>query len=121
MQSTMDICNALHSALEARDLDSMLSLYADDAELRVVDSTHPPSRPLELCGKQAISAHFRDIFDREMTHKVIDEVVGSDRLSFSEDCEYPDGTHVYGNATIELRDGKIVREVEVQAWDEIMH
>jgi ketosteroid isomerase-like protein len=121
MQTPMEVCNSLHSAREDRDLDRMLSLYADDAELRIVDTTHPPSRPLELCGKQAITAHFRDIFGREMTHKVIDEVVGSDRLSFSEDCEYPDGSHVYANATLELRDGKIVREVEVQAWDETMH
>jgi hypothetical protein len=33
-------------------------------------------------------------------------------------CEYPDGTRVLGAETIELRDGKIVRQVNVEAWDE---
>jgi hypothetical protein len=33
-------------------------------------------------------------------------------------CEYPDGTRVLAAATLEVRDGKIVRQVNVEVWDE---
>lgn len=121
MRSTSEICNTLHFAIESCDVDSMLSLYADNAELRVIDRDHPPSRPMELHGKQAIAGYLRDVYGREMRHQVIDEVVGRNGLSFSEDCQYPDGTRVFGNITLELEDGMIVRETEVQAWDETLH
>ncbi len=121
MKSTSEVCSTLHSAIESCDVDSMLSLYADNAELRVIDRDHPPSKPLELHGKQAIAGYLRDVYGREMSHRVLDEVVGSNSLSFSEDCLYPDGTRVFGNFTLELDDGKIIRETEVQAWDETLH
>jgi hypothetical protein len=40
------------------------------------------------------------------------------RIAFNEACEYPDGTRVLGAQTLELRDGKVVRQVNVEAWDE---
>lgn len=121
MKSTTEVCSTLHTAIERCDVDGMLSLYADNAEMRVIDRDHPPSRPLELHGKQAIARHLRDVYGRKMTHQVLDEVVGTDSLSFSEDCQYPDGTRVFGNIILELEDGMIVRETEVQAWDETLH
>ena len=33
-------------------------------------------------------------------------------------CEYPDGTRALGAETIELRDAKIVQQVNLEAWDE---
>jgi hypothetical protein len=121
MRSSSEVCSTLHSAIESCDVDSMLNLYSNNAELRVIDRDHPPSRPLELHGKQAIAGYLRDVYGREMTHRVIDEVVGRNNLSFSEDCQYPDGTRVFGNITLELDGGMIVRETEVQAWDETLH
>jgi hypothetical protein len=53
-----------------------------------------------------------------MTHRVENEVIGADRVAFNEACEYPDGTKALGVETLDVRDGKIVREVIVQAWDQ---
>ncbi len=53
-----------------------------------------------------------------MTHHVEDEVVGESRIAFNEACEYPDGTKVLAATTLDLREGKIVRQVSVEAWDE---
>jgi hypothetical protein len=39
----------LRRAEEQRDLDAMLDLYADDAEVRIVDRTPSPAR-LTCCG-----------------------------------------------------------------------
>jgi hypothetical protein len=53
-----------------------------------------------------------------MTHPFENEVVGEGRIAFMEACEYPDRTRVPGAGTLEVRDGKIVRQVNVEAWDE---
>ena len=109
---------ALRRAEEEHDLDSMLALYADDAEMRIVNRNTPPSSPFELHGKEEIAEYLRDVFGREMTHRVENEVVGEDRLGFNVACEYPDGTRGIASENLEMREGKIVRQVEVVAWDE---
>lgn len=112
------VCGTLHRAMEGRDLGALMGLFSDDAELRVVDKGHPPSNPLECKGKGAIEQYYRDLFGREMTHTILQEVASEGSLAYTEDCEYPDGTHVLTNSMLELENGKIVRGVDVQAWDE---
>jgi ketosteroid isomerase-like protein len=109
---------ALRRAVEAKDPDAMLDLYADDAEYVRVDRNSTPSSPMTLRGKQEVEEYLRDVFSREMTHRIENEVVGQERASFNWACEYPDGTKVLAAETVELRDGMIVRQVSVQAWDE---
>ena len=109
---------ALRHADEQHDLDAMLGLYADDAEIHIVNRNTPPSSPYVLRGKEAISEYLREVFGRDMTHRVESEVVGEDRVAFNVACEYPEGTRVLGAENLDLRDGKIVRQVEVVAWDE---
>ncbi len=108
----------LRRAVEGRDAETLVGLYADDAELRTVNRNTTPSSPQVLRGKEEISEYLRDVCSREMTHHVENEVVGENRISFLEACEYPDGTRVLGAETLELRDGKIVHQVNVEAWDE---
>jgi hypothetical protein len=38
-------------------------------------------------------------------------------VTFREACEYPDGGRVLVETTLEVRDGKIVRQLEVVAWE----
>jgi ketosteroid isomerase-like protein len=105
-------------AAEGKDPDSMLGLYADDAEYVRVDRNSTPSSPMALRGKEKISEYLRDVFSRDMTHSIENEVLGEERAAFNWACEYSDGTKVLSAETVELRDGKIVRQVSVQAWDE---
>jgi nuclear transport factor 2 (NTF2) superfamily protein len=109
---------ALRRAAEGKDADSMLGFYADDAEYVRVDRNNTPSSPMALRGKEEVSEYLRDVFSRDMTHRIENEVVGEDRAAFKWACEYPDGTKVLAAETVELRDGMIVRHVSVQAWDE---
>ncbi len=109
---------SLRRGYEQRDADLLVSLYADEAELRVVDRTTPPSSPLELRGKAEIAEYWREICSRDMTHRIENEVIGKDHLAFNVECEYLDGTRVLAAMSHDLRDGKIVRQVNVQAWDE---
>jgi hypothetical protein len=105
-------------AIEGRDADTLIGFYADDAEVLTVKRNSTPSSPQVLRGKEAIGSYLRDVCGREMTHRVENEVLGENRIAFQEACEYPDGTRVLGAGTLEVRDGKIVRQVNVEAWDE---
>ena len=106
---------ALRHAEEQHDLRAMLDLYAADAEIHIVNRNTPPSSPYVLWGKEAVSEYLRDVFGRDITHRVESEVVGEDRVAFNVACEYPDGTRVLAADNLDLRDGKIVRQVEVVA------
>ncbi len=109
---------ALRRAIEQRDADAVIDLYTDDAEYRRIDRTSTPSSPMVARGREAIAEYWRDILGRQMTHHVQDEVLGESRIAFNDACEYPDGMRVLGAENLEVRDGKIVRHVSVQAWDE---
>jgi hypothetical protein len=108
----------LRRAIEGRDAETLAGFYADDAEVRTVNKNTTPSSPRVLRGKEEISEYLHDVCSREMTHRVEDEVVAENRVAFNEACEYPDGVRVLTAMTLELRDGKIARQVNIEAWDE---
>lgn len=116
--SQTDAIEMLRRGLEGRDAALLAGLYADDAEVRVVDRVHTPSAPLELRGREAIAAYYEDICRRDMTHRVEEAVVDGDRLALTEACAYPNGTRVLCMAMMDLAGGKIARQVTLQAWDE---
>jgi hypothetical protein len=117
MSASLDF-EAMRRAIEESDYEALASFYADDAELRMVNKNTTPSSPMVLRGKEEISEMLRDVCGRAMTHHVEDEVVGENRVSYNEACEYPDGVRVLGATTLDLQDGMIVRQTNIEAWDE---
>ena len=109
----------LKHALEHSEAEVLAELYGDDAEMIIIDRDRPPSAPMRLTGKLAIDAFWRDVCSREMTHRVGHEVVGPDRIAFVEECLYPDGCNVTSAMTLDLRNGRIIRHLTIQAWDEV--
>ena len=107
----------LKRAIEGRKANALAGLYAEDAVVQVIDRDNPPSKPRNLQGRSAITAYFEDVCGREMTHKVEAGLAVGNRLAFTQSCAYPDGTKVFCSAMIDLRGGKIARQVVVQAWD----
>jgi SnoaL-like domain len=109
---------ALRHAIERPDPDLMLSFYADGAHLSIVNVHTPHAHPFELRGKGEIAKHLRVAFGQEASHRVErDAVVGEERVTFRETCEYQDGDRVVVETTLEVRDGKIVHQVDVVASD----
>lgn len=109
---------ALKRSIEEHDAGTQIGMFADDATVEVVDKTNPPSRPLVLSGREAIREWIEDTAGRDMTHQVGNVMVDGDHASYTIDCRYPDGTRVLCMAELELRDGRIVRQRGLQAWDE---
>ncbi|MER6960053.1 MULTISPECIES: nuclear transport factor 2 family protein [unclassified Streptomyces] len=108
----------LRRGVEGQTATTLLSLYADDAELRVVDHNTQPSQPRVLHGRDEIAQLLEDVYSRDMTHKLEECIVQGDRAAYSESCQYADGVRVLAESMITLRDGKIVEQTLIQAWDE---
>ncbi len=108
---------ALRLGIECCDPNILLGFYADDARLSIVYAQAQRSIPFELRGKAEIGKYLRAVFDQKMPHHVERGVVGEDRVTFREACEYPEGGQVVVETTLELRDGMIVRQVDVVAKD----
>ncbi len=104
---------ALRLGIERCDPDLMLGFYAEDAQLSIVNAEAQRSITFELRGKEEIAKHLRAVFGPETSHRVEREVVGEDRVTFWEACEYPDSSRVWVETTLEVRDAKIVRQVDV--------
>jgi hypothetical protein len=117
--STQFDTNRLSQALEKSQADVLCDFYAADAKMTIIDRDRPPSTPLVIQGKDKIAEFWRDVCGREMTHKVDHLVAGNERVSFVEECRYPDGCRVMSAMTLKLRDGRIVEHLTVQAWDEV--
>jgi ketosteroid isomerase-like protein len=109
---------ALRRGIEERDAATLLGLYAEDAELEVVDHNDPPGHPKVIRGRAAIGEYFADVCGRDMTHKVRRLVVGDTSAAFQQDCQYPSGARVRCIAVLDLSGGLITRQSGVQAWDE---
>jgi hypothetical protein len=96
----------------------MLRFYAEDAWLSIVNVLTPHADPFELRGKGEIAKHLRATFGQDASHRVErDAAVGEDRVTFREACEYSDGARVWVETSLEVLDGKIVRQVDVVAND----
>ena len=108
----------LRLGIERSDPDLMLGFYAEDARLSIVNVHTPDASPFELRGKGEIAKHLRAAFGHGASHRVErDAAVGEHRVTFREACEYSDGGRIVVETTLELRDGKIVRQVDVVASD----
>ncbi|MDQ3436459.1 MAG: nuclear transport factor 2 family protein [Actinomycetota bacterium] len=108
---------SLRLGIERCDPDLVLGFYAEDAELSIVNAGAPQGPPFELRGKAEIAKHLRAVFGQETSHRVEQEFVDEERVRFREACEYPDGSRVVVETTLEVRGGKIVRQVDVVAKD----
>ncbi|HXL88621.1 MAG TPA: nuclear transport factor 2 family protein [Streptosporangiaceae bacterium] len=109
---------AFRRGIEERDAATLLGLYAEDAELHVVDSNDQPSNPKIIRGRQAIGEYFADVCGRDMTHTMERLVVSDSGAAFVQACQYPSGGRVRCIAVLDLADGLITRQSGVQAWDE---
>jgi hypothetical protein len=110
--------SALKRGIEERDATAQLALYADDAEVTLVDRLAQPSAPRVLRGRGEIQTWIEDVCGRDMTHRVQHTVQDESGAAFTEACRYPDGTGVICATVLELAGGLVARQIVVQAWDE---
>ena len=114
---TFDL-STFKQAIEERDASAQLAMYAEDAEVTLIDRVAQPSAPRVLHGRGEIQAWIEDVCGRDMTHLVQHTVQDESGVAFTEACRYPNGTNVMCATVLEIDNGLVTRQIGVQAWDE---
>jgi predicted SnoaL-like aldol condensation-catalyzing enzyme len=110
----------LRTGMNERDAAMMRELYAQNAQLTLLDEHERPHRPRVIVGKEAIGEYLDELCRQEVEHHVEQAVVSADgtHAAYREECRNPDGTKVTTTSTVDLRDDKIASQTRVQqGWD----
>jgi hypothetical protein len=106
----------LKRSFETWDLETLSGLYHEDLEQIEMDDVSQPAAP-----RVRTKAELWQIFERGCQAGVkigVDNpLVGEDRLACTFSCNFDDGRRVVANSIMDLRDGRIVRQFDVQARD----
>jgi ketosteroid isomerase-like protein len=116
--STSFDLDALKRGYQEWDIEALLALYADEVELIQIDRDNPPSSPRVRHGKDVFKGMFEHCAAAGVKATVENAVAGDDRAAATLTCEFPGGRKVIANAALELRDGRIVRELDVASGDQ---
>ena len=114
--TTFDL-DGMRDALHAWDVDALMRHYAEDVEFRQIDQTTPPSAPQVVRGRDAVEQMFRAVAARGIETRIVDVIAGDGRYALAVACRIPGGGAVYDHTFLDLRDGLIVRQAAVAAWD----
>jgi ketosteroid isomerase-like protein len=115
--STSFELEALRRGYEEWDVQALLDLYADDVELVQIDRDNPPSSPRVRHGKDVFKGMFEHCAAAGVKATVESMIAADDRAAATITCEFPGGRKVVANSIMELENGRIVRERDVQAGD----
>lgn len=114
--TTFDL-DGMRTALHAWDVDALMRYYADDVEFSQIDQQTPPSAPQVVRGRDAVEQMFRHVAASGIQTRIVDAIIGDGRLALAVECTTPGGGHIYDHTFIDLRDGLVVRQAAVAAWD----
>lgn len=108
---------AYRAAFEAKDVRAWLAFYADDAEWVEYRHGNPPRAPNVMRGRGEIGAFLERVAQMPIGLALDREVVGDERIAFEVTCDMGNGGRIVENVICDVRDGQIVRQVDVEAWD----
>lgn len=100
-----------------QDIERWLDYFAEDAEWVEYRHNAPPRSPNRMIGHAAIGAFLARVKASNIKLEISDEVIGDERAAFMVTCTLSDGRHIVENVIIHVTDGKITRQVDVEAWD----
>ena len=108
---------ALKRGYEEWDVEALLDLYADDVELIQIDRDNPPSAPRARQGKELLRGMLEHCAAAGVRATVENMVADDRRAAATITCEFPGGRKVLANATLEVENGRIIRELDVLSGD----
>jgi ketosteroid isomerase-like protein len=108
---------AYRRAVEAKDVEAWLAFYADDAEWLEYQPGRPPANPRRYAGRDEIRAYLEYIRGEPEPLVVSDALTDGDRAWFALWMDLGEGRRFVEHCLLQLRDGLIVRHVDVEAWD----
>jgi ketosteroid isomerase-like protein len=106
----------LKRSFESWDVETLLDLYDDEVEQIEMDEVTPPAAP-RVRHKDELRQIFENGCRAGVKIGVDNPVVGEDRVACTFTCAFDDGRRIVANSIIDVRDGRIVRQFDVQARD----
>src|SRR3954469_15456054 len=106
----------LKRSFEQWDLETLSGLYHEDLEQIEMDDLSQPAEP-----RLRTKAELWQIYERGcqagVRIGVENPVIDDERIACTFSCNFDDGRRVVANSIMDLRDGRIVRQFDVQARD----
>ena len=68
-----------------------------------------------MVGKREFTKFLETIARSDLDLALGDEVLGASRAAFSITCTFPDGKRVFEHTIVEIAEGKIIRQGDVEA------
>lgn len=110
--------DAYKQAFVSQDVDEWITFYAPDAEWMEYRHTDPPRAPHRMVGQPDIKAFLSRVKASNVSLAITDEILGPTRAAFCVTCTLPDGVRrIIEHVIIHYSNGKITRQVDVEAWD----
>ena len=108
---------AFKDAFELKDAERWAQFYAEDAEWIEYKPSAPPRHPVRIVGRERIARFLASLESSDIEIALADEVLGEGRTAFSVDVTLPGGKRVFEHTIVHIEDGRIARQVDVEAWD----
>jgi hypothetical protein len=108
---------AFKQAFETQDVEGWLAFYDDQAEWVEYRHKNPPRAPNRMTAKDASGAFLHRVKGSNVQLSLSDEVIGPTRAAFCVTCTLPNGDRIIENVIVHHKQGKIARQVDVEAWD----
>ncbi len=108
---------AFQAAFESTDVPKWLAFYDPHAIWLEYRHGNPPARPNRMQGREQIEAFLRTVAAAGLELHLSHEVVSPRRIAFRVTCHLPDGRTVLEHVMLEVRDGLITEQVDIEAWD----
>jgi hypothetical protein len=108
--------SGLVEAIESANSAYQVALYAEHAEVQIIDGDSVGQAPRVLSGRSAIARWVEGFADRHIVHHVIDPRADRSTLSYVDELQCPDGTAIIHRCTAEITTGQISQQyVSVEA------
>lgn len=114
--SSFDFAGFKRAVVE-QDAPAWAAYFAPDAQWIEYKHTHPPRSPRVMNGRREIEEFLARVKASGVSLEIGDEVLGPDRAAFRIWCGLADGRRIIEHVIIHHANGRITRQVDVEAWD----
>ena len=108
---------AFKRAFKAKDFEAWIAFYAEDAEWTEYRGHNPPRSPNVMRGRDAIAQFLEHVCAAPIAIRFEDEVVAGEGAAFRLWVTLADGRRIVEQVIIRTAGGRIIRQVDVEAWD----
>ena len=109
--------DGFREAIEGLDAERWLTFFHPDATWTEYRNQDPPRAPHVMSGIDAIAEQVRAVCAAPLRIRISREVLGQQRFAYQLVVHLAGDRQILENVIIDHRDGRIVEQVDAEAWD----